>query len=50
MFKGFSFYSEPIEEAEVQRQIKEYLKMKHQLKKNHQQRIPLGNKKVDDMK
>ena len=34
MFKGFSFYSEPIEEAEVQRQIKEYLKMKSQIKKN----------------
>lgn len=33
MFKGFSFYSEPIEESEVQRQIKEYLRMKNQLKK-----------------
>lgn len=33
MFKGFSFYSEPIEEAEVQRQIKEYMKMKSHLKK-----------------
>lgn len=33
MFKGFSFYSEPKEETEVQRQIKEYLKMKRQVKK-----------------
>jgi hypothetical protein len=28
MFKGFSFYSEPVEEKEVQRQIKEYQKIK----------------------
>jgi hypothetical protein len=34
MFKGFSFYSEPLEEQEVQRQIREYLKMKSQLKRN----------------
>jgi len=33
MFKGFSFYSEPIEEKEVQYQIKKYLKMKQYLKK-----------------
>jgi hypothetical protein len=33
MFKGFSFYSEPTEEKEVQRQIREYLKMKSELKK-----------------
>jgi hypothetical protein len=33
MFKGFSFYSDPKEETEVQRQIKEYLKMKRQFKK-----------------
>jgi hypothetical protein len=28
LFRGFSLYSEPFEECEVQRQIKEYLKMK----------------------
>jgi hypothetical protein len=33
IFKGFSFYSEPVEEREVQRQINEYKKMKVQFKK-----------------
>ena len=33
MFRGFSFYSEPVEEQEVQRQIREYLKMKNSLKR-----------------
>jgi hypothetical protein len=33
IFKGFSFYSEPVEEREVQRQIREYLKMKKHFKK-----------------
>ena len=36
MFKGFSFYSEPIEEKEVQRQIKEYQRIKELLKKRNQ--------------
>lgn len=29
MFRGFSMYSEPFEEREIQRQISEYLKMKN---------------------
>lgn len=43
MFKGFSFYSEPVEEQEVQRQIKEYLRMKNSLKRqrgSHQRQLP----------
>ena len=35
MFKGFSFYSEPLEEREVQRQIREYLKIKDQIKRRN---------------
>ena len=35
MFRGFSFYSEPVEEREVQRQIREYLKLKSQFKQTH---------------
>ena len=36
-FKGFSFYSEPKEEIEVQRQIKEYLRLKTLYKKKYQE-------------
>ena len=36
-FKGFSFFSEPKEEIEVQRQIKEYLRLKTLYKKKYQE-------------
>ncbi|CDW83472.1 UNKNOWN [Stylonychia lemnae] len=39
MFRGFSFYSEPVEEKEVQRQIREYQKIKEQLKKKNQLQV-----------